>query len=113
MNPDARQKLISIKFVHTAIWIFFNIVIFYMLYAVLTNKIDLWLWLGYGLIGLEALTLVLFKLYCPLTILARKYSDSKEDNFDIFLPNWLAKYTKLIYTSLVIIISIILIYRLY
>jgi len=112
MKTNPKNKLISIKLVHTAIWIFFNVVIFYMLYAVLTNKIDKWLWIAYALIGLEAITLAIFKLYCPLTILARQYSDSNKDNFDIFLPNWLAKYTKLIYTTLVILISIVLIYRL-
>jgi hypothetical protein len=39
-------------------------------------------------------------MFCPLTVIARKYSDSTKANFDIFLPNWLAKYNKLIYTSI-------------
>ena len=105
-------KLMLIKAVHTLVWIFFNIVIFYMLYAVLADKIDKWLWIGFGLVILEGLTLLLFKFFCPLTIMARKYSDSTRDNFDIFLPNWLARYTKLIYTSIVGVIIVILIYRL-
>lgn len=85
---------------------------FYMLYAVITNKLDLWLWIGFGLFVLEGITLLLFKFYCPLTLIARKYSDSTKDNFDIYLPNWLAKYTKLIYTSLLVIILLMTIYRL-
>ncbi len=89
-------KLIVVKFIHTLIWVFFNIVIFYMLYAVIQNKLDIWLWIGYGLIFLEGLTLLVFKFFCPLTLIARRYSDSQEDNFDIYLPNWLAKNTKLI-----------------
>ncbi len=105
-------KLMLIKAVHTLVWIFFNVVIFYMLYAVLADKIDKWLWIGFGLVILEGLTLLLFKFFCPLTIMARKYSDSTRDNFDIFLPNWLARYTKLIYTSIVGVIILILIYRL-
>lgn len=32
-------------------------------------------------------------------------------NFDIYLPNWLAKYTKLIYTTIFGIISIITLYQ--
>jgi hypothetical protein len=40
-----------------------------------------------------------FKTMAFITVIARKYSDSTKDNFDIFLPNWLAKYNKLIYTS--------------
>ena len=105
-------KLMLIKDLHTLVWIFFNVVIFYMLYAVLADKIDKWLWIGFGLVILEGLTLLLFKFFCPLTIMARKYSDSTRDNFDIFLPNWLARYTKLIYTSIVGVIIVILIYRL-
>ena len=83
-----------------------------MLYAVLADKIDKWLWIGFGLVILEGLTLLLFKFFCPLTIIARRYSDSTRDNFDIYLPNWLARYTKLIYTSIVGVILLILIYRL-
>jgi hypothetical protein len=105
-------KLITIKIIHTLVWIFFNIVIFYMLYAVIRDKIDIWLWVGYGLVFLEGMTLLLFKFFCPLTIMARKYSDSNKDNFDIYLPNWLARYTKLIYTSIMGIIVLITIYRL-
>jgi hypothetical protein len=83
-----------------------------MLYAVITDKIDIWLWVGFGLVALEGLTLLVFKLYCPLTLIARKYSDSAKDNFDIYLPNWLAKYTKLIYTSIMGVIAILTVFRL-
>lgn len=107
-----KSKLIIVKSIHTFIWIFFNVVMFYMLYAVLTNKLDLWLWIGFGLFVLEGITLLLFKFYCPLTLIARKYSDSTKDNFDIYLPNWLAKYTKLIYTTLLVIILLMTLYRL-
>ena len=56
--------------------------------------------------------LIIFRRICPLTLIARKYSDSSKDNFDIFLPNWLAKYNKVIYTSFLVIILIILAYQL-
>ena len=105
-------KLILVKLLHTLVWLFFNVVIFYMLYAVISNKIDIWLWIGYGLVLLEALVLLLFRFFCPLTLIARKYSDSTKENFDIYLPNWLAKYTKLIYTSIMVLITIITAYRL-
>jgi len=105
-------KLKLIKSVHTVVWIFFNGVILYMLYAAWTDKIDIWLWVCYGIILLEGLTLLIFKLYCPLTLWARKYSDSDKENFDIYLPNWLAKYNKQIYTSIVAGITVIVIIRL-
>jgi hypothetical protein len=106
------KKLTLIKIIHTIIWVFFNVVIFYMLYTAITNKLDKWLWIGYGLFILEGITLLAFKFFCPLTVMARKYSGSTKDNFDIYLPNWLAKYTKLIYTSILGIIIIITVYQL-
>lgn len=110
MNRGSKQ--IIIKLVHTAIWIFFNLVIFYMAYAIIiANKIDKWVWICIGLIVLEGLTLLVFKRMCPVTLIARKYSDSNKDNFDIYLPNWLAKYNKTIYTSIFLVLIIILPYR--
>ncbi len=105
-------KLTIIKMVHTMIWIFFNIVIFYLLYSVIRNKIDKWVWICLGLILLEGLVLLIFKMFCPITVVARKYSNSVKDNFDIYLPNWLARHTKRIYTTIVLIGVLILIYRL-
>jgi len=104
-------KLILVKLFHTLIWIGFNVVIFYMLYAVLVGKLDKWLWIGYGLFVLEGITLLMFKMKCPLTVIARRYSASAKDNFDIYLPEWLARYNKLIYTSLLGIILLLTIYR--
>jgi len=105
--------LILIKILHTFIWIFFNFVIFYMLYAAIANKLDIWLWIGYGFVFLEGLTLLTFKSHCPLNLLARKYTNSTKDNFDIYLPSWLAKYTKLIYTTIFGIIFMITIYQIF
>lgn len=101
-----------IKIIHTIIWLFYNVVIFYLLYAVINNKIDIWVWVCIGLVILEGLILLIFKLFCPITIIARKYSDSRKANFDIYLPNWLAKYNKQIYTSLFMLAIIILFFRL-
>jgi hypothetical protein len=109
--PDS-SKLIIIKTVHTLIWLFFNVVIFYMLYAVLTDRLNKWLWIGYGLFILEGIILLIFKFFCPLTLMARKYSDSTRANFDIYLPEWLAKYNKQIYSVLLGIILLLTIYRL-
>lgn len=107
------QHLRNIKILHTAIWIFYNILIVYMFYAVITNHLDFWFWAAWGFILLEGLILVIFKWTCPLTLLARKHSSSEKDNFDIYLPNWLAKHTKTIYTGLSIIILVMTIFRLF
>ena len=106
-------KLTKIKIIHTIIWLFFNVVLFYMAYAVVVNKIDKYVWLGIALIIGEGIVLLTFKKMCPLTIIARKYSDSKKDNFDIYLPNWLAKNNKIIYTTFFVIILMGIAFRLF
>jgi hypothetical protein len=55
---NGETKLTLIKIIHTLIWIFFNFVIFYLLYAAIANKLDRWLWIGYGFIFLEGLILL-------------------------------------------------------
>lgn len=105
-------KLSFLKTIHTIIWLFFNTIIFYLLYAVIVNKIDKWIWICIGLIILEGVILIAFKNICPITLIARKYSNSRNDNFDIYLTNWIARYNKKIYSIIILIAIIILIYRL-
>lgn len=104
-------KLILIKIIHTLIWIFFVTVIFYIVYSGVTNRVNLLTWLCIGLVFLEGAVLLIFKMACPLTLVARKFSDSQKDNFDIYLPNWLAKYNKIIFTSIFTIGVVLAIYR--
>lgn len=113
MKMTNENKLVTIKIIHTLIWIFYNVVIFYILYAAIFNLTDARLWIAFGLVGFELLLLLIFRFYCPLTLMARKYSDSQKDNFDIYLPNWLAKYNKLIYSGIVLFSIFLLIYHYY
>lgn len=105
------QKLLAVKIIHTLIWVFFVAVIGYVLYSGIADRVTTWTWIGIALVVGEGLTLLIFKMFCPLTLVARRYSDSQKDNFDIFLPNWLAKYNKLIFTSIFVVALIIVIYR--
>jgi hypothetical protein len=105
-------KLTLIKSIHTLIWLFFNVVFFYMFYAVIVNKIDNYVWIGIALFVLEIIVLLIFKNNCPLTIIARRYSNSTKDNFDIYLPNWLARNNKVIYAVFLFVFICLFIYRL-
>jgi len=107
----SEHKLLTIKLIHTVIWLLFVIVIFYVLYSGITNNIDTYTWIGILLVIGEGLTLVIFKMFCPLTLIAKKYSNSEKDNFDIFLPNWLAKYNKILFTSIFVVGLVLVIYR--
>ena len=108
----AARKLFAIKLLHSLVWVFYNVVIFYLLYAVIINKINEWVWICISLVFAEGLVLMIFRTICPITIVARKYSDSQKDNFDIFLPEWLARYNKEIYTTIFLISIVILFFRL-
>jgi hypothetical protein len=89
-------KLGRSKIIHTIIWLFFNAVLSYLIYAIIKNKINVRVWVAIGFIVMEGMVLAIFKGICPITIIARKYSDSTNENFDIYLPSWLAKFNKLI-----------------
>lgn len=39
---------------------------------------------------------------CPLTPIAARYTDDRRPNFDIYLPEWLARYNKEVFGSLYI-----------
>ena len=111
MILSSNRKLVIIKLFHSIIWMFFNLIIFYLYYAAIANKIDKWVGICIGIVLLEGLILLVFKRICPITLIARKYSDSTQDNFDIFLPNWLAKHNKLIYTILFVVVLLMLAFR--
>ena len=97
------QKLIAIKLLHTLIWLFFEVAIFYILYSGITGRINLLTWLAIFAVVGEGLVLLVFRMFCPLTLIARKYSDSTKDNFDIYIPNWLARHNKTVFTGIFLI----------
>jgi len=49
---------------------------------------------------LEVLILAANQWRCPLTAVAARYTADRTDNFDIYLPLWLARYNKQIFGSL-------------
>lgn len=107
------QKLLLIKILHSLVWLFFVSIIFYILYSGLTGDITTFTWISIGLVIVEGLVLVIFRMFCPLTVMARKYSDSEKANFDIFLPEWLAKYNKEIFTSVYVVGVVLVLLRYY
>ena len=105
------DKLNVIKLIHTLVWLFFVSLIFYVVYSGVIDNINTYTWVAIALVILEGIVLLIFRMSCPLTLIARKYSDSKKDNFDIFLPNWLAKYNKVIFTTIFLIGLVIVLFR--
>ena len=56
-----------------------------------------------GVVSIEVIVLALNAGRCPLTAVAARYTDDRRDNFDIYLPEWLAHYNKPIFTVLLLI----------
>ena len=38
--------------------------------------------------------------HCPLTAVAARYTEDRRDNFDIYIPEWLARHNKRIFGTL-------------
>lgn len=53
-----------------------------------------------GLVLVECAVLAVNGGRCPLTDLAKRYTDERGDNFDIYLPIWLATHNKTIFGTL-------------
>ncbi|NHC43031.1 hypothetical protein G6549_24345 [Bacillus sp. MM2020_1] len=106
------KKLFFIKLLHTIIWAFYVLIIFYISYAGVYNKVTSFTWIAIGLVIIEGIILMLFKGKCPLTIMGNRYTDNHEVGFDIFLPRCLAKYNKMIFTSIYVIGVLTVVYRL-
>jgi len=105
-------KLRIVKSIHTLIWIFMVTVICYVLYCGICNQVSVLTWIAVSVVVLEGIVLTAYNMSCPITKVARRYSDSTKDNFDIYLPNWLAKYNKQIFTTIFVVALIIVFFRL-
>ena len=53
-----------------------------------------------GLVLFECAVLAMNRGRCPLTDLAGRYTEDRRDNFDIYLPLWLARRNKTIFGTL-------------
>ena len=40
---------------------------------------------------------------CPLTAVAARFTNDRRDNFDIYLPEWLARHNKLLFGALYVL----------
>lgn len=64
-----------------------------------------------GIVLMEILVLFFNGWQCPLTSVAARHTDDRRDNFDIYLPAWLARHNKIIFGSLLVVGEVIVILR--
>ncbi len=101
MDGDLRRhrRLVAIKAVHTVAWTFFVAAILSIPAAALRDRYDVAL--GAALIVMvEVVILALNRWHCPLTPIAARYTEDRRANFDIYLPEWLARLNKQIFGPL-------------
>jgi hypothetical protein len=91
--------LVLIKTLHTVVWAFFVACIGGIYWAAAAGRQRLAFALA-GVVLLEVLVLVANRMRCPLTPLAARYTASREPNFDIYLPRWIARFNKEIFGTL-------------
>lgn len=106
------QKLVAVKVMHTVIWAVMVAAIFYILYSGWSGEISSLTYAAIGLHVVEATVLLVNNWVCPLTPMARKYSNSDNANFDIYLPEILAKYNKEIFGTLLVVGVVMVVCRL-
>lgn len=94
MKPEVALRLI--KLVHTVIWAFFAGCILAVPVFSYAGNMTIAAILC-AVVMVEVSIILLNKWRCPLTPIAAKYTSNRKDNFDIYLPVWLARYNKVIF----------------
>lgn len=95
-NLEPAHLVVAVKLLHTAVWLFFVACIIAVPVTAALHSFRLSA-LFATLVLLECLVLVLNGWRCPITDLAVRYTPETSDNFDIYLPNWLARHNKTIF----------------
>jgi len=94
--------LIAIKLLHTIIWALLAGCIAALPVTGLKRRFN-WSLLLTVIILIDCGVLALNRGRCPMTSLAANFTSDRADNFDIYLPVWLARYNKQIFGSLFIL----------
>jgi hypothetical protein len=102
--------LTAVKLLHTAIWAVLAGAISALPVLAMANRFD-WALAITILVAAECVVLALNRGQCPLTGFAARYTADRADNFDIYLPEWLARYNKAIFGALFVAGEIIVIWR--
>jgi hypothetical protein len=84
---------------HTVAWAVFALCILAIPAFILMDRVQDAAGLSV-LVWVEVFVLAANRMRCLLTALARRYTEDQTDNFDIFLPEWLARHNKTIFGSL-------------
>ncbi len=94
-----RAALRAVKILHTVVWAFFAGCILAIPVAVRRGELGT-AGVLIGVVSVEVVVILVNRWRCPLTDVAARYTEDRRDNFDIYLPLWLARYNKEIFGGL-------------
>ena len=97
LGPGTALRLV--KAAHTLVWALFAGCVVAIPVAAWRGAPE-WALALAGVVFVEVLVLVANGWRCPLTDLAARYTSDRRDNFDIWLPEWLARHNKTIFGAL-------------
>jgi hypothetical protein len=103
------NALVAIKLLHTAVWGLLAGCILALPIAPLLHRFD-WAIILTLIILAECGVLAFNKGRCPLTNLAARFTEDRADNFDIYLPNWVARHNKAIFGTLFVVNELIVLW---
>lgn len=109
-TTDDSRMLWRIKALHSVVWVVFAGAVLAIPPLALFGQLAACVWLSL-LVWIETAVLVANRWRCPLTGVAARYTDDRADNFDIFLPAWLARHNKLIFGALFAVGELLLLWR--
>lgn len=110
MISPSESRLLAVKIVHTLVWALFAGCIVAIPWFALAERLRVAGYLSAVVFG-EVVVLALNQWRCPLTPIAARYTEDRRDNFDIFLPEWLARHNKSIFGGLYVAGLLVLLYR--
>ncbi len=88
-----------VKALHTFVWAFFAGCILAIPLFTYNGALLIAAYL-IAVVFIEVAVILFNRWRCPLTNMAARYTDDRRDNFDIYLPVWLARHNKLIFGGL-------------
>ena len=110
-NPsEPSPALVKIKLLHTVVWLFFVGCILAIPIAGAMRQFS-WAAAFSGVVLLECAVLALNRGRCPLTDVAARHTAERAANFDIYLPEWLARYNKEIFGTLFVLGELFVVLR--
>jgi hypothetical protein len=101
-EPDPTAALVTVKVVHTVVWVFFVSCILAVPVSAGLHHFNASAAFA-GLVLLECLVLAVNRCRCPLTDLAARFAPEDSPNFDIYLPKLVAQYNKQIFGTLFVL----------